>query len=163
MWDNVYLREMNESEFDGYLVSAISKYAADLIKCGIASDENALVLSRKDFNDALPKGFKTPKANFFSIFNNVDDKIGLIWYTELQGAIAYIGDFLINEQHRKKGYGFQTLTIFEKYILEKGLRLIVLNVFEHNIAARSLYEKMGYVESKAERGCIEMVKILNEK
>ena len=55
-----------------------------------------------------------------------------------------IYDFLIYEEHRRKGYGKQTLVALEEKVKELGIETIALHVFGHNQAAIDLYQKTGY-------------------
>jgi len=156
----ITFREMTEKEFDTYYIDAIKSYADDLIKCGASTSDNALMRSKNDFNQALPSGFFTLKAHFHVLINDKNDEAGLIWYIELPDDIAYIGDFLILEQFRRKGYGFQALSLLVEELIENKFRAVALNVFDFNIGARALYEKMGFMETLTEQGCVQMVKTL---
>jgi RimJ/RimL family protein N-acetyltransferase len=74
-------------------------------------------------------------------------KIGLIWFAEKYQASrpsAFIYDFLIYEEHRRKGYGKQALIALEENVKELGIETIGLHVFAHNQAAIDLYQKTGY-------------------
>lgn len=86
-------------------------------------------------------------------------KVGIIWFINedkqgVQGE-AFIGDFLIYENYRKKRYGYQALLIAED--LAKGQELIEmrLGVINHNTNAKKLYIKVGYTTFKErEHDCI---------
>ena len=58
-------------------------------------------------------GLETPGHHFFSIVEEQSgQEVGCIWYGLLEEAgqtIAFVYDFLIYEEHRRKGYGLQAL------------------------------------------------------
>jgi RimJ/RimL family protein N-acetyltransferase len=59
---------------------------------------------------------------------------------------AWLGITIGEAQGRGKGIGRQALHYLEQQIRLQGLGRIELGVFEFNIPARTLYQKMGYQE-----------------
>jgi ribosomal protein S18 acetylase RimI-like enzyme len=85
-----------------------------------------------------------PKNHY--LFSLEDDhagvKVGIIWFAVRDKAShpsAFIYDFVIYEEFRRRGYGRQTLTGLEEKAKELGLDTISLHVFGHNQAAIALY------------------------
>ncbi len=71
----------------------------------------------------------------------------MIWLGRImQGTkpAMFIYDFVIDEAHRRKGYGEQAKLAAEVQARALGYDTIALHVFGHNHAARALYEKLGY-------------------
>ena len=71
----------------------------------------------------------------------------MIWFAvrgKTPPLAAFIYDFLIYEQYRKRGYGGQTLRAVDERAKELGIETIGLHVFGHNQAAIALYQKAGY-------------------
>jgi len=71
----------------------------------------------------------------------------MIWFVVTDKALhpsAFIYDFVIYEEFRRRGYGRQTLTALEEKAKELGLDTISLHVFGHNQAAIALYQQAGY-------------------
>jgi len=71
----------------------------------------------------------------------------MIWLGRImQGTkpAMFIYDFVIDEAHRRKGYGEQAMLAAEVQATALGYDTIALHVFGHNHAARALYEKLGY-------------------
>ncbi|HUI38373.1 MAG TPA: GNAT family N-acetyltransferase, partial [Thermoplasmata archaeon] len=56
----------------------------------------------------------------------------------------YVWDLEIDEPHRSKGYGEQTLWEIERRARSMGKKRIVLHVFGDNDPAITLYKKVGY-------------------
>ena len=96
----------------------------------------------------LPRGQETPGHHFLSIVEEQSgQEVGCIWYGLLEEAgqtIAFVYDFLIYEEHRRKGYGLQALQALDEEVRRSGLKRIALHVFGHNQSAQALYEKAGY-------------------
>ena len=71
----------------------------------------------------------------------------MIWFAErIQASkpTAFICDFQIDEEFRKKGYGKQTMVALEEKVKELGIETISLHVFGHNKTAINLYQAIGY-------------------
>lgn len=58
---------------------------------------------------------------------------------------AAIGNVYTHRAHRSRGYAGMTTAAVTGALLEAGIRTIILNVAEHNSAARRVYEKLGFV------------------
>jgi len=65
----------------------------------------------------------------------------IFWIFEDESHIANIA---IHSDFRKKGYGEYLLEWTIEFVREKGAKTITLEVNEKNIAARNLYEKLGF-------------------
>jgi RimJ/RimL family protein N-acetyltransferase len=59
---------------------------------------------------------------------------------------AWIGILIGEETARGKGIGYWALQYLEKEIKEQGWKRIELGVFEFNMNAIKLYQKLGYRE-----------------
>lgn len=72
-------------------------------------------------------------------------------YSKLEEPNSYYicGVAVISDQ-RGRGIGSRFMALAEKHALEKGFSKISLIVFEKNVRAKQLYEKLGYVEKKHE-------------
>ena len=82
--------------------------------------------------------------------DSIAAKVGTIWFAVLGTSAhppAFIYDFEIFEEHRRKGYGMQALLALDEKVKQMGLDAVQLHVFAHNTTARSLYERAGYVVS----------------
>lgn len=142
------LVDLNQTDFDKYLKRAISDYAKDKVKAGNFPEKNALELSRTGYEKLLPEGLQTKDHQFFSIFDDANNrKIGIIWIKlNLENGIreVWLYDFLIFEEFRRQGFGRRSLELLDKKAEELNADKVSLHVFGHNTAAISLYEKSGF-------------------
>ncbi|TMI31982.1 GNAT family N-acetyltransferase [Candidatus Bathyarchaeota archaeon] len=143
------LLPMTRDDFDEWKSRSIKDYADEKVKAGNWTAEEAPRLAEQTFASILPKGFSTQDHHFFSIQNlSPGEKVGVVWYSinrEGKRPFAYIWDFAIFEQHRRRGYASEALNLLEERVREQGLDTISLHVFGHNHPARELYQKSGYV------------------
>lgn len=63
-----------------------------------------------------------------------------------EAGTAWIGITIGELEGRGKGIGYQALNFLEEEIKKNGLKRIELGVFEFNVHARKLYERLGYKE-----------------
>ncbi|MGD6831261.1 GNAT family N-acetyltransferase [Sutcliffiella halmapala] len=64
-------------------------------------------------------------------------------YKKNQGT-AWIGITIGESEGRGKGIGYEAIQFLEEQIKKQGLKRIELGVFEFNIQAQKLYQKLGY-------------------
>ena len=60
--------------------------------------------------------------------------------------VMVLHTLVVDSDCKKKGYGTQFISFYEKYSLENGCRYLRIDTNERNIQARSLYKKLGYTE-----------------
>jgi ribosomal protein S18 acetylase RimI-like enzyme len=142
----VRLIPMTESEFETYLEETVPHYAADNVRAGYWSEEEALERSRKSYQDLLPQGVKTENNYLFTIRPEATgEKIGILWMKhEAPRPYGFIFDIMLDEAWRGKGYGKQAMLAIEGVAKGLGLETIGLHVFTHNTAAMLLYKGLGY-------------------
>lgn len=74
--------------------------------------------------------------------------VGDIWIqTNKTNQSAFLFDIYIDPAYRGLGYAKGALLAAEDYVRALGVTTIRLHVFGHNHAARTLYGKLGYVDS----------------
>jgi ribosomal protein S18 acetylase RimI-like enzyme len=61
---------------------------------------------------------------------------------------AYIDDIVIDRDYRQSGLGKMLMERAEKWIVQKGISQIELNVWDFNRVAISFFDKMGYAPSR---------------
>jgi ribosomal-protein-alanine acetyltransferase len=66
--------------------------------------------------------------------------------------IGHIYTIDVAVKHRRKGVGLRLLKELEKIFVEKGVETCYLEVRTDNVAARELYSKQGYIETKRLKG-----------
>ena len=82
--------------------------------------------------------------NIYSIFCEIEF-VGIIQKIREELDNIHIGRFLINPELTGKGLGKRALLKFINLIFqEKDVNSITLNVFDYNVGAKKLYEKVGF-------------------
>ena len=145
----VRLIPMCEDEFRIWLEKAIRDYADEKVRAGNWNPDDALEQSKQTYRELLPEGLSSKNQYLFSIQDDaLARNVGMIWFALSDNGMrqsAFVYDFVIFEQFRRHGYGAQALRELEGEVKHLGLDTISLHVFGHNLPARALYEKMGYV------------------
>lgn len=138
------LREMSASEFEKYKEDAINTYAKEKIKSGSWSEDEAFNMSKSEYDKLLPDGLNSSNNYLFSILNETDEVIGMIWLNDKENNCGFIYDINIHENHQGRGYGLKAMKEIENVASSLGLKKIELHVFGHNQRAINLYEKLNY-------------------
>lgn len=146
----VRLEYMDESDFEEYLKWSVKNYADEKVRAGTWEETEALEKSRSEFSRLLPDGRRTENNHLFRIMkDDGSEKIGVLWIGILHGNSdiggAFIWDIMIYPQHRRKGYGRDTLVELDRKVKELGEKRVTLHVFGHNTAAIELYRSSGYM------------------
>ena len=82
--------------------------------------------------------------DIYSIFCE-NEFVGIIQKIRKEMNNIHIGRFLINPELTGKGLGKRALLEFINLIFqEKNVNSITLNVFDYNVGAKKLYEKVGF-------------------
>ena len=83
--------------------------------------------------------------DIYSIFCK-NEFVGIIQEIRKEMNNIHIGRFLINPEFTGKGLGKRALLEFINLIFqEKNVNSITLNVFDYNVGAKKLYEKVGFI------------------
>lgn len=144
------LLPMGNESYGKFIEHEIKDYAEEKVKSGNWRAEDASSLAEKEFKRLLPDGLNTKDQYLRSIVEDANgEEIGTLWYgiiKEGQGNLpgAFIWDFFINEEHRGKGYGKESLKLLEEELRNRGIERVSLHAFGHNKKAISLYEKSGF-------------------
>ena len=82
--------------------------------------------------------------NIYSIFCE-NEFVGIIQKIRKEHDNIHIGRFLINPELAGKGLGKRALIEFINLIFQdEDVNSITLNVFDYNVGAKKLYEKVGF-------------------
>lgn len=83
-------------------------------------------------------------SNIYSIFCE-NEFVGIIQKIREEMGNVHIGRFLINPELTGRGLGKRALVEFINLIFQdENTNSITLNVFDYNVGARKLYEKVGF-------------------
>jgi len=143
----VTLEPMTQTEFESYLEPAIADYAEGHVADGQWAPAEALEKARKEFQDLLPQGIQTPDQYLFTLVNDAQQKVGMLWFALRGGpghGSAWVYDVRIDNAFQRHGYGSAAFGEMEKKVRALGGNKIALHVFGGNHAAREMYEKLGY-------------------
>ncbi len=139
---------MTVREFEAWVPREIAGYAAEHVRTGRWSAEEALERSREEHTRLLPQGLATPDHRLWNIVPaGGREAVGMLWVQVMQKPMpsAFIYNIEIHPQFRRRGYAEQAMLRLEEEARRLGLEGIRLHVFGHNTAARPLYEKLGYL------------------
>jgi ribosomal protein S18 acetylase RimI-like enzyme len=144
----VQLLPMTEVEFQAYLAEDIQRYADEHVRAGNWHPAEALERSRQEHQQLLPDGLATKNHYLFSIIEEQSGaRLGILWFAvdlDRPRPSAFLYDFEIFEEFRRRGYGSRALTALEEQAHALGVESISLHVFGHNTGAQALYRKAGY-------------------
>jgi RimJ/RimL family protein N-acetyltransferase len=146
--ENVTLVEMEEATFREYRRHLVRDYAADKVRAGVWSADEAEDRAAKELEGLLPSGTRTRNHYLYSVRNESGPaEIGLLWISPRDsgaGRTLWIYDIIVHERFRRRGYASRMLHLVEDKARELGAGRVELHVFGHNQNARALYEKLGY-------------------
>lgn len=140
----VKLDPIQQEDFERFLEREIGEYAKDHVRNGNWPAEGSLERSKKEFEHYLPDGNHSKDQYIWSILDEADNKIGVLWVQVKEGK-AFIFDFVIDETFRGKGFGKQALAAMDEKLRSMNAESVGLHVFGDNISAQELYKKMGFV------------------
>jgi len=147
----ITLRKMTQDEYDVWAPVSIAYYAAEHVRAGNWTAEEAPEQAKKAFDRYLPKGRDTEGHYVCSIVSaSSGEKVGQLWYCvepTKAGPRLFIVAFEVDEAHRRKGYGAAALKVLETEAARLGVNSIRLHVFGDNAIARRLYATLGYRET----------------
>jgi ribosomal protein S18 acetylase RimI-like enzyme len=142
----VSLRRMTEGEFQDFLDRNIPDYAADKVRAGNWTPEEAEQKSREEHARLLPDGLASPHQHLYTI--ELDgNAAGDLWLSSdprLAGGAGFIFDLFVVEEFRRRGIATEAMRLLEGEASRLELSGLSLHVFGDNLGARALYEKLGY-------------------
>jgi RimJ/RimL family protein N-acetyltransferase len=142
----ITLRAMTEEEFVAFLDQSVPEYASEKVKAGNWTPEEALERSREDHAKLLPEGLASPNQHLYTI-EFEGSPVGRVWLSvdrQTAGGAGFIYDLLVAEPFRRQGIAVEAMRLLETEALDLGVNSLALHVFGYNLAARALYEKLGY-------------------
>ena len=144
----VQLIPMTEEEFEAFMELSMKDQAQGQVQAGTWRAEDAAANMERLRSQFLPNGLTTPNHYFFTIEEaGTGLKVGALWYTiedEEGKRQFFVMDIQIDDVYRRQGYGTRAFKAMEAKAREMGISTIALHVFEHNRAARAMYDKLGY-------------------
>ncbi len=142
---DLQIRAMTQEEFSSYRRRAISEYAAELVRAGASTEEQAEQQATKETDASLPDGADTREMALL-VGQTAGEVVGLVWVGPAPADRAgwWIYDIEVVPAQRGRGYGRALLEAAEHEAQRRGGRSIGLNVFGGNDVALGMYESSGY-------------------
>jgi ribosomal protein S18 acetylase RimI-like enzyme len=136
---------MTDEEFGRFRERAIREYAAEQVRIGTWSPEQAERQAEQQTDGLLPAGLETPDMVLL-VAERAGEVVGLVWSGAAPAPHAgwWIYDLEVVPEQRGRGYGRALLEAAEHEAERRGEGSIGLNVFGGNVVARNLYDSAGY-------------------
>ncbi len=145
----LHLNPMTQHSFGIFQKDSQTTYATDLAHVENIPLEEALKYTSEQFTKLVPAGLQTPGQLFFDVIEATSrNKVGYLWLgiqNRFGKVQASINDIKIYPEYRGKGFAKKLMNLAEAESKSKGAARVRLHVFNHNIAAKSLYLAMGFL------------------
>lgn len=142
------LYPMTPEDLDSYRAKSVGEYAADHVKAGNWTKDEAEARAAQEYDELLPDGLDTPGMLLFTATDETGHHVGMLWLglTHPRGVpdTGWIYDIEISAHLRRHGHGRALLAAAEHVLAEHDVGTLAFNVFGDNAAARALYESAGY-------------------
>lgn len=142
----VKLRSMTRAEYDAWSPRAIAEYANDHVRAMSMPQDRAQEMAEEQFVDLLPDGPAT--AEHHLLVPEIDGaSIGSLWLhlpVDSDNRMAFVFDVEVTQVLRGRGFGRAVMIAAEDYARARGAASMRLHVFGDNVAARGLYESLGF-------------------
>jgi ribosomal protein S18 acetylase RimI-like enzyme len=153
------LRAMTDRTFQRFLDHAAPQYAAEKVRSGEWSPQEAQARGEGEFHMLLPEGRNTPGNFLYDLHDPAlsnpatsdpatGTDVGVLWYAlRDRGGVrsAFVYEIEVWADHRRRGYATQAFGLLEQDAARRGAGSIQLHVFGHNHGARALYERLGFL------------------
>ena len=139
------LKDKTLEEVAAWLPRMFEEYVADRVKAG---EDAASAQKNADAQHAelFPGGQPAPQQFVMNVL--VDEEVvGTLWMGRPLNASSdtwFVFDLEIEKGFRGRGFGREAMEEAEEWTREHGGTRVGLNVFGPNLAARSLYDSLGY-------------------
>jgi GNAT superfamily N-acetyltransferase len=146
--DKLRVRPMTEDEFATLRSRLVREYAAEHVRAGNWTPDEAEARAAAQTDELLPQGLGTPRVLWLVAETTAGKPIGHVWIGPKphggDATGAWIYSIEIDPDERAKGFGRLLLAAAETEAERLGYSSIGLNVFGPNTIARNLYESSGY-------------------
>ena len=147
MTPQIELIPMTREQYLDYLEADRPRYAAENVRAGFWSEAEASHRAKETYDRFLPEGIETPGQHLYTIHNQDNEEVGMIWLGAQPGGLeasGFVYNLYIEEGFRRQGYGRAAMIAAEEQARGLGWTSLALHVFGHNRPARELYESLGY-------------------
>ncbi|QAY69213.1 GNAT family N-acetyltransferase [Xylanimonas protaetiae] len=141
----VTLRPMTQRSFEAYLAAAIDEYAREIRRVDALRWDDALDRSRADYDELLPQGLATPGQVLLDVVETATGAdVGALWLGLRPPSAAFVYDVWLTPPARGRGLGRAAMLAGAGWCRQRGVDVLGLSVFGHNVVARGLYESLGF-------------------
>ncbi len=133
-----------KERLESWLPTMWSTYLENLIDAG-ESEERARRNVEQNKERLFKDGLPVEGQYIFDV--RVDGcAVGFLWLGRQDGAETdwFVYDIVIDAEHRGRGIGRSAMLAGENHVKALGATSLALNVFGPNVAARKLYESLGF-------------------
>jgi GNAT superfamily N-acetyltransferase len=112
--------------------------------------EAAAARAERSAAEAFPDGTVAEGNWVFAVEDGEGTRVGVLWLGEpfdREADSLWVYDIEIDEDHRGRGLGRDTMLLAEEEARRLGRGRIKLNVFARNAVARALYLSLGFEEN----------------
>ena len=145
----IELVQMPRERFVAYRENLVREYAAEKVRAGVWSPEEAPHRAEAGTDELLPEGTDTEGHYLYFLRDRTwGEDVGVVWLAVQDSGVGrsvWIYDIEIHEPLRRKGHGTRALRAVERRASELGAEKLELHVFGHNSGARALYETSGFI------------------
>lgn len=144
------LRPLRDDELPAYVEHGRAAYEHQLeTQAGLSADE-ARTKAETDWARLFPDG-RLPQGNhLYVVEDESGERVGDLWWAERPNDAGAPSGFVYNievwPEFRGKGYGKETMALFEEDARAHGITQFNLTVLGGNEVARGLYRALGYTE-----------------
>jgi ribosomal protein S18 acetylase RimI-like enzyme len=145
------LRPLRDDELPAFVEHTRAAYERELVTQAGLRPSVAEQKTRNDWSRLLPDGQVPPGNDLYAIEDDASgERVGDLWLAERDNDIGektlFVYSIEIVPEHRGRGFGRETMRLFEDEVRRRGLSQANLTVLGGNEVARSLYRSLGYVE-----------------
>ncbi len=148
----VTLRPLPPERMPAWIQRSADEYARDLVSLG-QSPGDAQRVAEAGMAQSFPEGRPRPGHAVLDVLDPAGEPVGYLWIGPETDAPAggdawWVWDVVIDEQRRGEGLGRAVMLLAEDHATAHGARTLGLSVFGFNVAARRLYESLGFDTTK---------------
>lgn len=144
------LRPLRDDEIAEYVPRLRAAYASELLEHMYLNAEAAAARAERSAAEAFPDGTVAEGNWVFAVEDGEGTRVGVLWLGEpfdREADSLWVYDIEIDEEHRGRGLGRDTMLLAEEEARRLGRGRIKLNVFARNAVARALYLSLGFEEN----------------
>jgi GNAT superfamily N-acetyltransferase len=142
----VTLRSVPPERLPAWIRRSADEYARDLVALGRPAAD-AQRVAEQEMAESFPQGHPRPGHAVLDVLDDAGTPVGYLWIGPADGddpGAWWVWDVLVDDEHRGRGLGRATMLLAEGYAVARGAHTLGLSVFGFNVAARRLYESLGY-------------------